>query len=267
MCRVLGVSFQGYYHWRSRGRSLREQSDSHLLLKIRSIYRTHKGRYGAPRVHAELKRTGTKVSLKRVSRLMREQQLQAVTKRKFKATTNSKHTKRIARNLLRRNFYAEQRNKVWVTDATYIATSDGWLYLCVFIDLHSRAVVGWQVSKRLTSSLFTAAFEVALLRRSPPEGLIVHSDSGVQYASEAFRKLLRASGARQSMSRKGDCWDNSPAESFFSTIKRELVYQNSFESRASASRAIASYIDQYYNYQRSHSYVGYSTPMGFELAA
>jgi len=198
---------------------------------------------------------------------MKADDLKSVTKKKFKATTNSKHSLPVGPNLLKRNFSVRGRNVVWVTDATYISTRQGWLYLCVYLDLYSRAVVGWQAGNRLTKDLFIEPLGRALSQRKPPEGLIVHSDRGAQYASKDFGGLLKRWGCKQSMSRKGDCWDNSPAESFFATLKRELIYQNDYWTRNTATSALAEYIDEYYNYQRIHSSIGYSTPMRYDLAA
>jgi len=269
MCKVLQVSKQGYYAWKKKKRSDRERFDSRLLIDIRTIYRAHKGRYGAPRIHDELKGLGFRVGIKRVQRLMRQDGLVAKAKRKFKATTNSKHSFPASPNLLQRDFTVEAPNKTWVSDATYIRTGEGWLYLCVYIDLYSRAVVGWQCSNRLKASLFTESLKAAFKRRGITKNskLIVHSDRGIQYACDDFRDLLDKYGCRQSMSRKGDCWDNSPAESFFGTLKQELIYQDRFETRWEATEAIKEYIDIYYNYQRSHSTIGYVSPIKYELAA
>jgi transposase InsO family protein len=264
MCRVFGIAPSAYYAWERQQQSERERRDRELLAAIRRIFGQFRGRYGAPRVHRELAREGLLASRKRVARLMREAGLRAKAKRKYKATTDSDHKLPVAPNLLDRDFHAERPNTTWVSDITYIATREGWLYLAAIVDLFSRKVVGWKLHDRMTASLVCEALDDAARARRPPPALTFHSDRGSQYASRAFRRRLWRYRMRQSMSRKGNCWDNAVAESFFATLKKELVRNRVFATRAQARSEIFEYIEVFYNRQRTHSLLSYETPSAFE---
>ncbi len=231
------------------------------------IFTKHKKRYGAPRIHNQLKREGICCGQKRVERLMLELNLRAEGKRPFKVTTNSKHDYLVAPNLLNRYFQASGPNQVWTGDITYVQTAEGWLYLAVVIDLYSRKVIGWAMSDRIGTKLACDALRMALLTRKPPPGLIFHSDRGIQYASHLFQKAIAKAAATQSMSRKGDCWDNAPTESFFATIKKELIRNTIYCTRGNAMSDIFRYIEGYYNNLRLHSFLNYASPAEFENMA
>jgi len=260
MCRLFKVSRSGYYAWLHRPESQRKTEDKALSEVIAKIHEESNGEYGSPKIHQELRRRGTRCGCKRVARLMRKDGLKAKTIRKFKATTNSNHSLPVAENLLNRDFTPAEPNKAWVADITYIWTNEGWLYLAVVIDLFSRAVVGWSMSERMTRTLVMDAFTLAVKRRNPSTGLIHHSDRGSQYASADFQKLLSKHGAICSMSRKGNCWDNAAAESFFAILKRALIYHNKYQTRVKARQSIFDYIERFYNRKRIHSTLGYRTP-------
>jgi transposase InsO family protein len=268
MCRVLGVRRSGYYAWKRRGQSRRARRDAELLGKIRESHGLSKGRYGSPNIHEDLRDWGYRCGRKRVARLMRESGLRSKVVRRFRVTTQSKHKLPVAENLLARDFTASAPNRVWVSDITYLWTQQGWLYLCVILDLWDRKVVGWSMGERLVADLAVDALRKAVRLRRPPEGrLVFHSDRGVQYASEAFRAELRRCKMLQSMSRKGDCWDNAVAESFFSILKRELVYHEIYRTRAEARLSVFQYIEGWYNRKRRHSTLGRMSPLAFEQAA
>lgn len=267
MCRVLGVTRSGYYAWRRRGMSRRDIYDQVLLGHIRESYKQSRGCYGSPRIWQDLRDWGYWCGRKRVVRLMRQEGLYAKTRRRFRVTTQSKHGFPVAANILGRNFTATAPNRVWVSDITYIWTREGWSYLCVVLDIFNRQVVGWSLSARLTADLALSALRKAVFVRRPPAGLIVHSDQGVQYASEEFRAELERQGFEQSMSRKGDCYDNAVMESFFGTLKRELVYHETYRTRAEARLSVFQYIEGFYNRRRRHSSLGYLSPLEFEQAA
>lgn len=264
MCRILEVSRSGYYAWHRRVPSRRQLESVRLDMEIRAVYQAHKGRPGSPKIASELQERGIKVSRNRVARRMRRMGLKSRTRRKFRVTTDSRHKYPVASNLLQRDFSSDRPNRVWVSDITYVWTREGWLYLTVFIDLFSRSVVGWSVSASLGHEMVVNALKRAVRRRQPPKGLIIHSDRGVQYACGGFRQVLDHHGFVQSMSRKGDCWDNAVAESFFKTIKTELIYQNTFFTRDQARQQIFEYIESYYNGIRRHSTLGYKTPIQYE---
>jgi transposase InsO family protein len=232
--------------------------------EIREIYRKSHGRYGSPRIHAEIRTSGKRINRKRVARLMRINRIRAVTKRKYKATTNSAHNKSVADNLLNQNFKATGPNKIWVSDITYIWTKEGWLYLVVIMDIYSRRIVGWSMSENISTNLVITAIVYAIINRNPEEGLIFHSDRGSQYASDGVKSLLRQNKINQSMSRKGNCYDNAVAESFFHSLKTELVYQTNFMTRVEAKNYIFEYIEIFYNRQRRHSALNYLSPVEFE---
>jgi transposase InsO family protein len=265
LCRLLAVSASGFYAAQGRPRSQHGRRDDKLAEKVAGAHAASKGRYGSPRVHAELQAAGERVGRKRVARLMREGKLVARTRRRFRTTTDSKHDFPIAPNVLERDFTAEAPDQAWVTDITFVWTAQGWLYLAVILDLFSRRVVGWATSQNVDRHLALTALDNALARRRPDAGLVHHSDRGSTYASSDYRSALEARGIEASMSRKGDCWDNAVAESFFSTIKRELEGIDDFESRVGATLSIGDYIDGFYNLQRRHSAINYTSPVEFEL--
>lgn len=260
----MSVSRSGYYEWRSRPTSRRSQEDQALKADIRDIHEKSRKNYGERRIKDDLADMGKTVSRKRIGRLMKEEGLTSKTKRKFKATTNSKHNKPVADNLLKRDFNREQPDQAYVGDITYVPTREGWLYLSVFIDLSSRAVVGWSMDSRMTATLVTDSLQMAMWKRRPGAGLLVHSDRGSQYASERYQTLLSENEFVCSMSRKGNCWDNAVAESFFHTLKTELIHHEDFQTREEAQQAIFEYIEVFYNRQRKHSTNGYLSPLKYE---
>jgi transposase InsO family protein len=268
LCHVLEVSVSGYYAWRNRAESPRMVANRALLADIRRIHAGHRGRYGAPRIHAALRAEGQPVSRGRVERLMRRHGLRAMTQRRFRVvTTDSHHRLPIADNLLDQTFLATRPNAVWLADITYIPTDEGWLYLAIVLDLFSRKVVGWAMRDHLRQELTIAALTMAIQRQRPGRGLIHHSDRGSQYAAGDYRKVLKANGIVPSMSRKGNCWDNAPMESWFHTLKTELVHHANYATRETAKRELFAYIEGYYNRQRLHSALGYLTPEQAELQA
>lgn len=267
MCRVLKVSPSGFYAWSSRGPSGREIDDARLIDKIRSVYEASDGTYGVRRVHRQLVAGGDNCSLNRVARLMRKCGIKAKRKRKYRVTTDSTHSFPVAENLLAREFFSAGPNQVWASDITYIWTMEGWLYLATVLDLHSRMVVGWSMSERIDRGLVLDALSMAVGRRSPGPGLIHHSDRGSQYASRDYQAALSQHKMLCSMSRKGDCWDNAVAESFFSTLKTERVHHRLYRTRAEARRDIFEYIEVFYNRVRLHSTLGYLSPAQFESRA
>jgi len=264
MAKYLNVSKSRYYKWLKEKPCDRKKRDTELLSVIKKIFKSKKRRYGSPRIHKELQESGYRCGHNRVSRIMRENGLIARQKRKFKVTTDSKHDFPISPNLLNRQFEVKKRDKVWVSDITYISTLTGWLYLCVVIDLFSRKIVGWSMGSRITAELTKDALLMAIMQRKPAEGLIFHSDRGSQYASHEFRKVLKQNKMIQSMSRKGNCWDNACAESFFSTLKMEEVFHRIYKTRNEARRSIFEYIAVFYNRQRRHSTLEYMCPDEYE---
>lgn len=264
MCEALQVSRSGYYSWIKGEESARSRENRRLTELIRKLHEEHRKVYGSPRIHALLRRLGERCGLNRVARLMREAGIRARQARKFKATTNSRHNLPVALNLLRRDFQAPKPDTVWVSDITYIATDEGWLYLATTLDLWGRKIVGWSMSERMTKTLACDALEMALACRKPEPGLIHHSDRGSQYASKEFQHLLDRHQIRCSMSRKGNCWDNAVMESFYHSLKTELVYLRHFRTRAEAKRALFEFIEVFYNRQRLHSSLGYQPPEEFE---
>jgi len=264
MCRLLAVSRAGFYAWRQRPMAARTRQDQVLAVAVATIYAEHHGRYGSPRVQIELRERGQRSGRKRVARLMRVQDLRARPRRRYRTTTDSRHGLPVCPNLLARRFAVAQPNTAWVTDMTYLWTPQGWLYLAVIIDLFSRRVVGWSMSERIDRKLALDALRMALAQRRPYRGLIHHSDRGSQYASGDYQHLLAKHGLRGSMSRRGDCWDNAVAESFFASLKLELVYQVQWQTRAEARTAIFEYLEMFYNRRRRHSSLGYLSPVEFE---
>ena len=266
MCRVLEVSPAGYYAWRSRPESSRSAANRELMESIRRAHRDSHGRYGSPRIHAELKAQGHGASRGRIERQMRCHGIRAIaaTPRRCR-TTDSGHDFPIAPNLLGRNFSAAARNQIWLADITYIETSQGWLYLAAILDLYSRRIVGWTMGDHLRTALPLDALRMAIKAQRPGDGLIHHSDRGVQYASTEYRKTMQAAGFRASMSRRADCYDNAPMESFFHTLKTELVHHRQFATRDEAELEIFAYIEGFYNQTRRHSSIGYISPVEMEL--
>jgi len=264
MCRILAVSRAGFYAWRRRPAARRTRQDGTLAVAVAAIYAEHHGRYGTPRVRMELRDRGQRTGRKRIARLMRAQGLRARPKRRYRTTTDSRHGLPVCPNLLARRFAVAKPNTAWVTDMTYLWTAQGWLYLAVIIDLFLRRVVGWSMSERIDRKLALDALRMALAQRRPQPGLIHHSDRGSQYASADYQRLLAQHGLRGSMSRRGDCWDNAVAESFFASLKLELVYQVQWRTRAEVRTAIFEYLELFYNRRRRHSSLGYLSPVEFE---
>ena len=260
LCTVLEVSRQGFYAWRKRGPSRRAQEDARLSTAVRMAYIESHRRYGAPRVHKELEDKGETTSKKRVARLMQQQGLRARAKRKFVRTTQSQHSEPVAPNLVQRDFHVDAPNRVWVADITYLPTEQGWLYLAVIIDLFSRKVVGWSAQPYIDARLVLGALSMAILTRRPPPGLVLHTDRGIQYACKGYREALRAAALVASMSRKGDCWDNAVAESFFSTLEFEGPTTSTWRHLTDAEPEIFMFIEGYYNQTRLHSHNGYRSP-------
>jgi len=267
MCRVLEVSRGGFYLWLKRPESQRSVENGRLVEAIRAIHRESRGVYGSPRVHARLRAQSGRYGRNRIARLMREMQIQGKRRRKFPVTTDSDHTLPISGNILDRKFTIGMPNKAWVADITYIATKEGWLYLAGMMDLYSRRIVGWAMGSRISRHLVERALWMAICNRGPKPGLLHHSDRGCQYASHDYRKLLERRGIVCSMSRKGNCWDNAVMESFFGTLKTELVYHREYETRGEARSDIFDYIEVFYNRQRLHSALGYRSPADFEKMA
>jgi putative transposase len=264
-CDLFGVSRSGYYAWKRRPEAPRAAEDAELVIEIKAAYKTGRGGYGSPRVHRELRAKGRRVSRKRVERLMRKEGIVARKKRRFRKTTDSNHPDPIAPNVLNRNFDSKLPNAAWVTDVTYVWTDEGWLYLAAILDLFSRRVVGWSTSSNNDRGLALSALDQAITARTPTVGFIHHSDRGSVYASGDYSDALTKLGAVKSMSRKGDCWDNAVAESFFATIKGEMIDHQDYPTRGTANAAIADYIDGFYNPRRRHSSIGYMSPIEFEL--
>jgi putative transposase len=265
LCQCLGVARSGYYAWAARGPSVRADVDQQLTRQLHLAHADSRGTYGRPRLHRVLQTRGIRVSAKRVARLMRAAGLVARGRRRYRlATTDSRHGSPIAPNRLHRRFRVTRLNAVWAADITGCPLQGGWCYLAVILDLASRRVVGWALQRTLDATVVTAALTRALISRRPTRSLLHHSDRGCQYASRAYRQQLAAAGIRVSMSRRGNCWDNAPVESFFSTLKTELLPVRPWEDYHVAQAAIADYIDTFYNRRRLHSSLGYLSPAAFE---
>ena len=269
LCRRLNVSPSGYRHWREYPISIRQQRDQALVIHLKEIHRECKSTYGYRRMYHAARLQGLDVGRNRIHRLMRIYGIIARYKRKYKTTTDSRHTLPVAPNLLNRQFNVAAPNQVWVSDITYIPTQEGWLYLATTLDLYSRKIVGWAMDQRMQKGLVIRALQMALHHRRPNslQILMHHSDRGSQYASKLFQKLLKVNDIRCSMSRKGNCWDNAVAESFFRTLKEELVHQQRYKTRDDAKQSIFEYIEVFYNQQRLHSSLGYMSPDQFERVA
>lgn len=264
LCRALAVSPSGYYAWARRKPSKRSRDDEVLSTHLRAIHKASRGTYGSPRLTAELAREGFAVSRKRVVRLMKSNGLRGLPRKRYRTTTDSKHGLGVAPNVLDRQFTAAAPDQVWVGDITYVSTWEGWLYLAVLVDLYSRRVVGWAVADNLGTDLALEALEMALRRRRPEPGLLHHTDRGTQYASHHYQQRLARHGLRCSMSRPAECLDNAVAESFFGTLKTELVDRYPWPTRREATEAIEEYIEVFYDTQRLHSHLAYVPPAEFE---
>lgn len=264
MCRIFSVSRSGYYSWLRRGKSLRDQENEALVKQIRRIHEESYRTYGSPRIRVALGQEGIRCSRKRVARLMRENGIVSKTRKRFKLTTHSSHNRPVAPNLVKRDFTATVPDKVWTSDITFIWTRQGWLYLAVFLDVYSRRIVGWAMKRRMTDQLVIDALKQAHRHRKAPEGLIVHSDRGSQYCSRSFKELLQNRGYLQSMCATGNCYDNAITESFFATLKTELIFHNSYDTRDEARRSIFKYVEIFYNRNRIHSSLGGLSPDQYE---
>jgi len=265
MCKVLKVSRSGYYAWGRRTPSAQAQRREQLIEHIGTAHQTSRQTYGSPRVHRELLAQGMTCCVNTVAKLMRQSELRSKAQRRFVVkTTDSQHPHPIAENILNRDFQVDQPDTAWVTDITYIPTLEGWLYLAVVLDLCTRRVVGWATADHLRAELAGTALQMALSHRQPSQGVLHHSDRGVQYASEEYRAILAEHQIQASMSRIGNCYDNAVAESFFSTLKRELVHHEKYKTREEASQSLFEFIEVFYNRQRRHSTLDYRSPAEFE---
>jgi putative transposase len=264
LCNTLGVPLSGYYAWKKRPLSQHQREDQQLAEHIHAVYHACRQVYGSPRMHAELREQGISVSRKRVARLMREMGLSACRRRHRKITTHSMPGARVAANLLNQELAATRPNEKWTGDITAIWTYEGWLYLAVVLDLYSRRVIGWSMAASQDEALIERAFQMALLGRQPPAGVLFHSDRGSQYTSDAYRALLANAGVTVSMSRTGNCYDNAVTESFFGTLKGECVKRTSFQTRGQARQLIFEYVECFYNRIRRHSSLGYVSPVLYE---
>lgn len=267
MCRVLEVSRSGFYDWLGRPESLRSKRHSYLVARIRQIHIESRQIYGSPRIHGELVDQGETVGVNTIALLMRKHRIQSKVHKRFVVTTDSRNTKKPAENILKQDFRTRQPNKKWVSDVTFIPTRQGWLYLAAIMDLYSRLIVGWSMGTRNNTKLLENTLEMAAgRRRHDIKGLLLHSDQGRQYASSSYQNLLKNMGIVCSMSRKGNCWDNAPMESFFHSLKTEWVVFEDYKTRAEARSSLFSYIELFYNSKRRHSSLDYKTPMAFENA-
>lgn len=264
MCTVLEASTSGYYTWLGRDNGPKIKRKNAIIENIQKIHAGSRKTYGSPRIFQVLKGMGEQISKSTVERFMRENGIYSKMKKKFKVTTDSRHSLPISDNILNRNFAVGEANKAWCTDITYVWTIEGWLYLAGVIDVGTRKIVGWAMGEQMSKRLVLSALDMAVKRQKPSPGLIIHSDRGSQYASKIYQRRLRRYGMKSSMSRKGDCWDNSVMESFFHTLKVEHVYDQFFKSRAEATNSIFEWIEVFYNRQRVHSSLGFVTPECYE---
>jgi transposase InsO family protein len=266
-CETLSVSRAGYYAWRDRPESARAKRREELAAKIQAVYEENRKVYGSPRIFQALKAEGQSVCENTVAKVMRVREIRAKTKKKFvPRTTDSNHGRPVAENILDREFDAQLPDRKWAVDITYIPTAEGWLYLAGVIDLCMRRIVGWSMADHMQVDLVSDALSMAIARRSPAAGLLHHSDRGVQYACDDYQHLLRSHGMEVSMSGKGDCWDNAAMESFWSTLKTELVHHEQYATREQARQSIFEYIEVFYNRKRLHSSLGYQSPETFEAS-
>lgn len=264
LCEVLGVSSSGYYDWRDRPESARSLRNRQLMTKIKVFHKASRETYGSPRIHQDLVDSGEKVGINRVARLMRQHGIQSKMSKKFIITTNSKNTLQPASDRLKRQFSVDAPDKAWVSDTTFIPTRQGWLYLAVVVELYSRQVLGWAMGERNNAQLVQDALTMAIWKRGKISSVVVHSDQGSTYASADYQRLLADNALLCSMSRKGECLDNAVAESFFGTLKTELVDHEDYRTKDEAKRSLFEYIEVFYNRQRRHSYLGYISPVEFE---
>jgi len=264
LCRAMQVGRSGFYAWRQRQKSERQNQNEILTEQIRAAHEESDQTYGSPRIYSELQEAGIACSQKRVARLMRLSQISAMRPKRFVVTTDSDHALPVADNLLARLFTAEAPDTKWTADITYLWTGQGWLYLAVILDLFSRRIVGWAMDQTIDRTLVLSALDMAILGRKPASDLLCHSDRGSQYASGDYQHRLQEAGIVCSMSRRGNCWDNAPTESFFATLKKELVHRTHFESREQARGAVFRWIEVWYNRKRRHSTLGYLSPEAFE---
>jgi len=264
ICPLLGVKRSSYYAWKRRPINVRQKENMKLLEEIRTIHKNSKGLYGSPRIYAELQDLGISCGKNRVAKLMKVNGIYSKIKKRFRYKSKQSNDIGICSNIVDRNFNILEPNKVWVSDITYIPTKEGWLYLCIILDLFSRKIVGWSMDKNMKEKIVLKAFQMALLNRNPSLDLVFHSDRGSQYTAKLFKEVLRTNKIRQSMSRKGNCWDNACAESFFHTLKTELVKHENYNSREEARLSVFEYIEIFYNRQRRHSYLGYVSPVKYE---
>ena len=264
MCALLTVSVSGYYAWKHRGPSQRQLDDMVFLAHIRAHFAASNGTYGSPRMHVDLCEDGLGIGRHRVTRLMRDNGLKANQKRRFKKTTDSNHSSQVANNILDQDFSCDQPDQKWGVDISYVWTAEGWLYLAIVLDFFSRRIIGWATSNRLKKDLALTALRRAIITRQPEPGLIHHSDRGSQYCSDDYQRLLQDRDMIPSMSGKGNCYDNAMVETVFKTIKSELVWRTSYQTRHQAEKELGNYIDGFYNPQRRHSALGYKSPIAFE---
>lgn len=264
-CRLLQISRAGYYHWQKKRLIQRKLEEEKLLLLLKKHYELSGGRYGLLRLTRSISREGIRVNKKRVYRLMKKHGIYSKTKKKFKITTKQNSKALFSANMLNGRFEAEKKNQIWTSDITYIRTNEGWMYLAVVLDVYNREIVGWSMNQRCSAELVLDAFSMAIRNRKPESGIIFHSDRGSQYTSARFRNTLAYYGFIQSMSGKGNCYDNAITESFFSTLKKELVYLTNFETRQQAATEVFEFIEIFYNRKRLHSALGYLSPLEFNL--
>jgi transposase InsO family protein len=264
-CELLSVSRAGYYHWQKRRVTQRSLDEKKVLEIIRKHYNLSHGRYGLLRIYRAIRKEGIIVNKKRIYRLMKMNNIHSKTAKKYKVTTKQSNGAKFSPNLLNRNFHAARENEVWTSDITYIPTGEGWLYLAVVQDMYNREEIGWSMMERPTAEIVTNAIDMAITNRRPGQGVIFHSDRGSQYTSNKVRDLLNQYRFKQSMSGNGNCYDNAITETFFSTLKKELVYLTKFETREQARREIFEYIEIFYNRQRSHSSLGYLSPVEYRI--
>lgn len=264
ICRVIEISASGYYKWVNGSIVIRKVKDKILLVKIKEVFAKSYETYGSPKITSKLREKNIRTSKNRVARLMRENNLKSIVKQKFKATTNSNHNLPVAENVLKQNFKTSKPNEVWTSDITYIWTQEGWLYLAIVLDIFTRQIVGWKVGRTLSKELVVEAISKAIKAKRPSESLIFHSDQGVQYASLKVRQLLKQNNFIQSMSNRGNCYDNAITETFFRSLKTEFVFHYNFKTRIEAELVLFKYIELFYNRERIHSSLNYLTPMQYE---
>lgn len=264
-CKLLGVHRAGYYHWQKRRSTQRSIEEKRLLELIMKHHQRSKGVYGLLRIHRAIRKEGIIVSKRRIHRLMKKHNIHSITAKKFKVTTRQAKGAEFSPNLLNQVFQASRENEIWTSDITYVWTQEGWLYLAIVQDLFNREEIGWSIMDRMTAEIVANAIQMALVNRKPVESLIFHSDRGSQYTSNKVRDILEHYGFRQSMSGSGNCYDNAITETFFSTLKKELIYLTKFETKEQARKAIFEYIEIFYNRQRLHSSLGYLSPIEFRM--